>query len=133
MQIRWVEKGRQRAVVAAALAAAAQIAAGIWQGSPLWAGLPLWTNLPLALLLGAFAFIAFGTRITVNRWWGAIAELACVAGASFIILHLPLLHWMGMRLMGLVRGLSFFFAAFRYMSVAFMAVVLESSFPLEPR
>ncbi len=119
MQIKWVEKGRQRtvAVVAAALAAAAQIAAGIWQGSPLWAGLPLWTNLPLALLLGAFAFIAFGTRITVNRWWGAIAELACVAGASFIILHLPLLHWMGMRPMGLVRGLSF---AFVLMGAAFI-------------
>ena len=111
MRIEWVEKGRARALALALgmLAFAAQIAVGLWQGPRLWMNLPWWTNLPLALLLGAFTGAVFATRVTVDRWWGAFIELACVAGASFVLLHLPLLHWMGMRPMGLVRGLSFAF------------------------
>ena len=119
MQIQWAEKGKKRtlAIVLAALAFAAQIAAGLWQGHRLWANLPAWTNLPLAAGLALFVFIAFGTKIEVNRWWGAVIELACVAGASFILLHLPLLHWMGMRPTGAIRGLSF---AFVLMGAAFV-------------
>ena len=111
MSIQWVEKGKKRtlAIALAALAFAAQIAAGLWQGSPLWAHLPGWTNLPLAAGLAGFIFLAFGTKIEVNRWWGAVIELCCVAGASFILLHLPLLHWMGMRPTGVIRGVSFAF------------------------
>ena len=119
MRITWVEKGKRRALalIFSALAFAAQIAAGLWQGTPLWAGLPAWTNLPLAAGLAAFVFLAFGTKIEVDRWWGVLIELICVAAASFILLHLPLLHWMGMRPTGVIRGFSF---ALTLMGVAFV-------------
>lgn len=102
MEIKWAEKGKARtlAVAAALVAAAAQLAAGIWMG------MPVWLNGLVALLLGGFAFVAFGAKATVNRWWGALAEIVCVAGASFLILHVPLFHWMGMQPMGALRGVT---------------------------
>ena len=102
MQIQWVEKGKRRAfaVACALIAAAAQLAAGIWMH------MPVWLNAPLAAFLGGFAFVALAAKATVNRWWGALIEITCVAGASFLILHVPLFHWMGMQPMGGVRGLT---------------------------
>lgn len=102
MRIEWVEKGKKRtiAIACALVAAAAQLGAGIWMG------LPLWLNVPAALLLGGFTLVAFAAKATVDRWWGAVIELGCVAAASFLILHVPLLHWMGMNPMGILRGLT---------------------------
>ena len=102
MQIQWVEKGKKRniALACALIAAAAQLAAGLWMG------LRLWLNVPAALLLGGFTYVAFAAKATVNRWWGALIELACVAAGSFLILHVPLFHWMGMNPMGALRGVT---------------------------
>ena len=103
MQLQWVERGRRRvwAVIAAAIAAAMQLAAALWLGG---------RKMPLcaaaAVPMGLFAYAAFAGRITVRRWWGALIELLCLAGASVLILHLPLFQVMRLSLPGFVRGFA---------------------------
>ena len=90
MQIKWFDEGRGRTLarIAAALSFAAQLAAGIWQG------LALPANIVLALLLAGLMYFAFGARVTVKRWWGAVIELGFISVASVVLLHLVLIQWM---------------------------------------
>ena len=100
MVIQW-EKGRGRllAVAAGLIAAAMQIAAALWLG-----GRHMKLYAALALPMGLFAFAAFGSRVTIRRGWGMLVELLCIAGASVLILHLPLHQWTVVTLRAYARG-----------------------------
>ena len=90
MGIQWEKGGRRRAALIIAVAAAlAQLAAGFWKG------LSLPVNAAIALGLAAAAFFAFGTRVRLRRWWGALIALLPFAAASALIVHLPIMEWMG--------------------------------------
>ena len=103
MQLQWVEKGRRSvpAVIAAVIAAALQLAAAIWLG-----GRHMRLYAAMALPMGLFAFAAFGSRVTVRRWWGVLIELLCIAGASVLVLHLPLFQVVIPTTKALARGFT---------------------------
>ena len=101
MQIQWTKRGGRRALALAAalLAAALQLVAARWTG-----GRHMSMHAAMALPLGALTFVAFGGKVTVRRWWGMLIELFCIAGASAVILHLPLFHWTSLSLNGFARA-----------------------------
>ena len=100
MRIHWVEKGKKRRLAAGMtlLAGAALLAAGLMLGVH-----PL-ANVLLALALTAFAALAFCARVEIRGGWGALIALLAGAGASVMILHLPLFHWTGMTIKAYGRG-----------------------------
>ena len=102
MLVQWE---RRRGLLWAALAglalAAMQLAAAVWLG-----GRHMRLYAALALPMGLFGFAAFGSRVTIRRWWGALIELLCIAGASVLVLHLPLFQALSLTAKAFARGFT---------------------------